>query len=236
MSLSIAIDRLSKGEFMRRTRIVQALFLCGIAALFGSIASATEFRGGTSEYLKTFGTRTNDDTKAMQNLKIIYFYDDGPRANNFAEKLEGKEFFANEDVQAAIKKITKLKVKYDGTGPAKGWSQLMRDRSKNAAAILLMSSDNVYQIWFDQHSPRETLTTEGFLAGVKSVEDYDRAHKPDAEKDKDKDKVASKKEEPAANDALKFKGIPVSNDDKPKTPAPPPAAPTTPKSKGPADE
>ena len=214
--------------------------VAALAALFASTSAwSTEYRAGTGTFVKTFGTRSQDDVKSLATPKMVYFYDADPFRNNFAEKLDAKDFLGNEDVQAVVKKFTKIKVAYDGAAP-KGWPQDLRVHAKSGAAILLMSSDNQKLIWFDRDTPHDTLNAEGFTSAVHAIEDYDKSHKPEKDKDKDKDKVAAKKDDvPAGNDALKIKGLPVANDDNNNTkkpaPAPTPDPPKKPTS-GPKDE
>ena len=220
-------------------RTSRSLNLAGMAALvlfFGgySQAAANEYRAASGASVKGWSARNFDDTKAITTPKIVYFFDPDIFHNNFAEKMEGKDFLSNEDVQAALKKFSRFRVKYDGT-EARGWPKEWRDRSKNGAAILLMSSDNLMVVWLDRQTPADNMSADRFISAFKAVEDYDKSHKPD--KDKDKDKIAAKSDKPDGPDnSLKVKGLPPApGEDKPKDEKKP--APTTPrKPAGPQDE
>ncbi len=177
--------------------------------------SATEYRGGSAASVKTWSARNYDDVKALASPKVIYFYDLDIYRNNFAEKMEGKDWLGNEDVQAALKKFSRFKVRYDGL-EARGWPKELREHSKNGASVLLMSSDNLMLVWFDRQTAADLMTPERFMAAAKQIEEYDKSHKVEKEKDapkekdKDKDKVAAK------GDDLKIKGIAQPGEDKPK--------------------
>jgi len=163
--------------------------------------SATEYRGGSNASVKTWSARNYDDVLALASPKVIYFYDLDIYRNNFAEKMEGKDWLGNEDVQASLKKFSRFKVRYDGL-EARGWPKEFREHSKNGASILLMSSDNKTLIWFDRQTPADLMSPERLISAAKSVEEYDKTHKVEKEKDapKDKDKEKDKDMEEPEHD------------------------------------
>jgi hypothetical protein len=222
---------------MRRFLFSKMAAMCAALLVLGShgFAGATEYRAGSGPSVKSWSARNYDDTKSLGVPKLIYFYDPDIFRNNFGEKMEGKDYLGNEDVQAAMKKFSRFRVKYDGT-EARGWPKEWRERSKNGAAILLMSADNLMLVWLDRQTPPDNMSAERFISAFKAVEDYDKTHKPDKEKDKDKVAVKNDKPDAPVDGALKIKGLPAApGEDKPKEDKKP--APVTPrKNSGPADE
>ena len=196
-----------------------ALIAVPLLLLAHASVSATEYRGGSAPSVKPWSARNYDDVKTLGVPKIIYFYDQDIFRNNFAEKMEGKDWLGNEDVQAAFKKFQRFKVRYDGL-EARGWPKELRERSKNGASILLMSADNQTLLWFDRQTPPDNMSPERLIAGAKSIEEYDKTHKyvkEDAPKDKDAKDPKDNNKVAAKPDDLKIKGLPSApGDDKPK--------------------
>lgn len=179
-----------------RMRMVMAV--CGLALMLAGQASdkpekmPKDFKGGGKDSsVKDWGGKNFEQIKGVAGLYAIYIYDDGRKNNAEAFKLECKEILGSKEVQEALSKFTKIKIKED----AKGWPEQWTKDAKGAASLILMTSDMQIAA-FDKHKTNAEMTGPLVIAAAAQL----KAHEESVQKSaklhaKEKDREAAERAE-----------------------------------------
>ncbi len=162
-----------------RTRMMVAV--CGMALMLAVHAADSkpdkmpkDFKGGGKDSsVKDWGNKSFEQIKGVPGLYAIYIYDDGRKNNAEAFKLESKEMLGAKEVQEALSKFVKIKIKED----AKGWPEQWTKDAKGGASLILMSSD-VQIAAFDKHKTNAEMSGPLVIAAAAQL----KAHEEDIQK------------------------------------------------------
>lgn len=179
-----------------------------------------DFKGGDTDAVKEWKSRTFENLKAVPAAYCIYIYDGDRKNNSRAFLLEGKEALGNAGVKEALSKFTKVKIKND----AKGWPEAWMKDSEGGATLVFLSGDKITVI--DKRVPAAEVDDKYLIPMIKGIaahqEGIDKVNKA-KEADREKVVAAKIKQEQAEDKANDLSAIPGLDKKKDDAKAKPPA-------------
>jgi len=134
------------------------------------------FQAGKTDGVKGAKSEDFDKIKESDRPMCLYIYDSDSSDNTRAALLEGSSGIANANVRQKLGQFRFIKVKANGTD-AKGWPVEWLQKSKNSAALILMSSDMTRVIMYDRDLPKEGITPQVLVSGAETILKYERMKK-----------------------------------------------------------
>lgn len=141
------------------------------------------FQAGKTDGVKTAKNEDFIKVKDSDRPICVYIFDSDAVDNTRASLLEGSSGIASAEVRQRLGQFKFIKIKADGTD-AKGWPAEWMQKSKNSAALILMSSDLQRVVMFDRDIPKEGISPQSIVAGADSILKYEELRKAEPAKQK----------------------------------------------------
>ena len=147
------------------------------------------YKAGDGEAVKKLKEGSLDDARKSGKPICVYLFDPSNKRNARAKLMEGANGLDSAAVKDKLKEFYFIKISV-GDKDLKGWPADWTAKAKDNAAVMFLSADLTQVIGLDKDTPKDSITSDTFLADIETILKYDelknaqqsKAPKPVAEK------------------------------------------------------